>query len=51
LRTAAGSSAARGLVVVVPRAAFRAGVDGALCDDTTRADLRALADRYRWTGA
>jgi aminodeoxyfutalosine deaminase len=32
-------------------AAFRAGVEGALCGDATRAELRGLADSYRWTDA
>jgi aminodeoxyfutalosine deaminase len=39
------AAAALGLTA---EAAFRAGVEGALCDDTTRAELRALGDRYRW---
>ena len=29
-------------------AAFDAGVRGALCDDTTRAQLRALGSAYGW---
>ena len=29
--------------------AFRAGIDGALCDDATRNRLRAIADAHPWT--
>jgi aminodeoxyfutalosine deaminase len=34
-----------------PRASYEAGVTGALCDDTTLADLRRIADEYDWTTA
>jgi aminodeoxyfutalosine deaminase len=32
----------------MPEAAFRAGVEGALCDDATRAELAAIAARTSW---
>ena len=31
-----------------PRAAYEAGVAGALCDETTRARLRAIGDAHAW---
>ena len=31
-----------------PRAAYEAGVAGALCDDATRERLRAIGDNYAW---
>ena len=31
-----------------PRSAYEAGVLGALCDDPTRAQLRALGDAFDW---
>jgi aminodeoxyfutalosine deaminase len=34
-----------------PRAFYEAGVAGALCDDTTRARLRAIGDAYDWAAA
>jgi aminodeoxyfutalosine deaminase len=33
---------------VSPRAAYDAGISGALCDDETRARLRALGETYDW---
>jgi aminodeoxyfutalosine deaminase len=33
---------------VSPRAAYEAGLRGALCDDETRARLRALGDAFEW---
>ena len=33
---------------VEPRDAFEAGLEGALCDDATRARLRAVGDAYEW---
>jgi aminodeoxyfutalosine deaminase len=34
-----------------PRAFYEAGVAGALCDDTTRASLRAIGDASDWAAA
>jgi aminodeoxyfutalosine deaminase len=34
-----------------PRALFDAGVEGALCDEPTKARLRALADDFDWASA
>jgi aminodeoxyfutalosine deaminase len=31
--------------------AFRAGIAGALCDESKRAELARLADTYPWDGA
>ena len=33
---------------VSPRAAFEAGLVGALCDDETRAWLRRIGDSHSW---
>jgi aminodeoxyfutalosine deaminase len=35
---------------VTPRAAYEAGLAGALCDDETRARLRRIADSHSWAG-
>jgi aminodeoxyfutalosine deaminase len=32
-----------------PRAAFRAGVAGALCDEETRASLKRAGDTFDWS--
>jgi aminodeoxyfutalosine deaminase len=34
-----------------PRAFYAAGVAGALCDDATRARLRAIGDAFDWAAA
>jgi aminodeoxyfutalosine deaminase len=34
-----------------PRTFYDAGVAGALCDEATRARLRAIGDAYDWTAA
>jgi aminodeoxyfutalosine deaminase len=34
-----------------PRAAYDAGVQGALCDESTKARLREIAATFRWDGA
>jgi aminodeoxyfutalosine deaminase len=34
-----------------PRAAFEAGLQGALCDEATRARLRGIRDSFDWSGA
>jgi aminodeoxyfutalosine deaminase len=34
-----------------PRAAYEAGVQGALCDEVTRARLREIGDTFRWNDA
>ena len=31
-----------------PRAAYEAGVAGALCDEATRERLRSIGERYDW---
>jgi aminodeoxyfutalosine deaminase len=36
---------------VSPRSAYEAGLLGALCDDATRARLRAVGDAFDWSGA
>jgi aminodeoxyfutalosine deaminase len=33
-----------------PRAAYEAGVAGALCDDETRECLRQIGDAFNWVG-
>jgi aminodeoxyfutalosine deaminase len=33
---------------VTPRAAYEAGLAGALCDDTTRARLRQIGESHDW---
>ena len=35
---------------VSPRAAYEAGLAGALCDDATRAELQRIGDSHDWTG-
>ncbi len=35
---------------VSPRAAYEAGLAGALCDDETRDRLRQIGDSHDWTG-
>ena len=35
---------------VSPRAAYEAGLAGALCDDATRDRLRAIGDSHDWLG-
>jgi aminodeoxyfutalosine deaminase len=42
---------AAGRLGVSPRAAFDAGLRGALCDDTTLARLRAIGDAFDWARA
>jgi len=37
-----------GSLAVDPRAAYEAGVAGALCDDETREHLRQLGDSHDW---
>ena len=34
-----------------PRAFYQAGVLGAICDDATRARLRAIGEAYDWSEA
>jgi aminodeoxyfutalosine deaminase len=34
-----------------PRAAYEAGVRGALCDEATRARLREIGDNFGWNEA
>ncbi len=45
LSTEYREAAARGLS---PKEFYDAGVEGALCDDTTRAALRAIGDDFDW---
>jgi aminodeoxyfutalosine deaminase len=33
-----------------PREFFDAGLEGALCDDTTKARLKALVEKFDWAG-
>jgi aminodeoxyfutalosine deaminase len=39
-----------GSLGISPRSPYEAGVEGALCDDATRARLRAVADEFDWDG-
>jgi aminodeoxyfutalosine deaminase len=34
---------------IAPRTFYEAGVEGAVCDEETRARLRAIGEAYEWT--
>jgi aminodeoxyfutalosine deaminase len=36
---------------ISPRTFYEAGVEGALCDDATRARLRELGESFEWDAA
>ena len=42
---------AAGRLGVTPRAAYEAGLRGALCDEATLARLRAIGDAFEWGNA